>query len=49
MAKVDAKDPFCEQTHPVKKHGLGRTGHQRYRFADGAFNSSTRTVPAPPV
>ncbi|MGI3089749.1 IS1 family transposase, partial [Yersinia pseudotuberculosis] len=28
MAKVDVKCPFCEQFHPVKKHGPGRTGHQ---------------------
>ncbi|MCE4114831.1 IS1 family transposase, partial [Yersinia pseudotuberculosis] len=26
MAKVDVKCPFCEQFHPVKKHGPGRTG-----------------------
>ncbi|CRY69761.1 insertion sequence protein [Yersinia pekkanenii] len=31
MAKVDVKCPFCEQSHPVKKHGPGRSGHQRYR------------------
>ncbi|HDL6963773.1 TPA: IS1 family transposase, partial [Yersinia enterocolitica] len=31
MAKVDVKCPFCEQAHSVKKHGPGRTGHQRYR------------------
>ncbi|MGF7483996.1 IS1 family transposase [Providencia sp. SP181] len=31
MAKVDVKCPFCQQTSPVKKHGLGSTGHQRYR------------------
>ncbi|WP_050094076.1 IS1-like element transposase, partial [Yersinia pseudotuberculosis] len=31
MAKVDVKCPFCEQPHPVKKHGPERTGHQRYR------------------
>lgn len=31
MAKVDVKYPFCKQTAPVKKHGLGSTGHQRYR------------------
>ncbi|EKT62484.1 insertion sequence protein [Providencia alcalifaciens Dmel2] len=34
MAKVDVKCPFCQQTHPVKKHGLGSTGHQRYRCQD---------------
>lgn len=34
MAKVDIKCPFCQQTHPVKKHGLGSTGHQRYRCQD---------------
>ncbi|MGJ0630397.1 IS1 family transposase, partial [Xenorhabdus bovienii] len=31
MAKVDVKCPFCQQTPPVKKQGLGSTGHQRYR------------------
>lgn len=31
MAKVDVKCPFCEQTESVKKHGLGKAGHQRYR------------------
>lgn len=31
MAKVDAKCPICAQTVPVKKHGLGNSGHQRYR------------------
>ena len=31
MAKVDVKCPFCEQIASVKKHGLGSTGHQRYR------------------
>ncbi|MBC3382239.1 IS1 family transposase [Serratia fonticola] len=31
MAKVDVKCPFCEQTESVKKHGLGKVGHQRYR------------------
>ena len=31
MAKVDVKCPFCKQTAPVKKHGLGSSGHQRYR------------------
>lgn len=31
MAKVDVKCPFCEQTVSVKKHGLRKAGHQRYR------------------
>ncbi|MFI0489024.1 MAG: IS1 family transposase, partial [Yersinia sp. (in: enterobacteria)] len=31
MAKIDVKCPFCKQTAPVKKHGLGSSGHQRYR------------------
>jgi len=31
MAKVDVKCPFCEQPESVKKHGQGKTGHQRYR------------------
>lgn len=31
MAKVDVRCPFCQQTPPVKKHGLGSTCHQRYR------------------
>ncbi|MFI0489654.1 MAG: IS1 family transposase, partial [Yersinia sp. (in: enterobacteria)] len=31
MAKVDVKCPFCKQTASVKKHGLGSSGHQRYR------------------
>jgi transposase len=31
MAKIDVKCPFCEQTESVKKHGQGKTGHQRYR------------------
>lgn len=31
MAKVDVKCLFCEQTESVKKHGQGKTGHQRYR------------------
>ncbi|MEQ5221366.1 IS1 family transposase, partial [Providencia alcalifaciens] len=26
MAKVDVRCPFCLQTPPVKKHGLGCTG-----------------------
>ncbi|MGL5952305.1 MAG: IS1 family transposase, partial [Providencia rustigianii] len=26
MAKVDVRCPFCQQTPPVKKHGLGSTG-----------------------
>lgn len=25
MAKVDVRCPFCQQTPPVKKHGLGST------------------------
>ena len=31
MATIDVKCPFCEQTDPVKKHGPGSTGHQRFR------------------
>lgn len=31
MAKVDVKCPFCERTDPVKKHGYGKSGYQRYR------------------
>lgn len=31
MAKVDVKCRFCEQTEPVKKHGNGTGGYQRYR------------------
>lgn len=31
MAKVDVRCPFCEMTAPVKKHGYGNGGHQRYR------------------
>ncbi|WP_291970399.1 IS1 family transposase [Candidatus Symbiopectobacterium sp.] len=31
MAKVDIRCPFCEQTSPVKKHGYGKSVHQRYR------------------
>lgn len=31
MARVNVTCPFCEQTTPVKKHGLGSTGRQRYR------------------
>lgn len=31
MAKVVVRCPFCEQTHPVKKHGFGKGGYQRYR------------------
>ncbi|WP_367273026.1 IS1 family transposase, partial [Candidatus Symbiopectobacterium sp.] len=31
MAKFDVRCPFCEQTSPVKKHGYGKSGHQRYR------------------
>ncbi|WP_291969720.1 IS1 family transposase [Candidatus Symbiopectobacterium sp.] len=31
MAKVDVRCLFCEQTSPVKKHGYGKSGHQRYR------------------
>lgn len=34
MTKVDVKCPFCQQTESVKKHGLGSTGHQRYRYQD---------------
>ncbi len=34
MAKDDVKCPFCLQTPPVKKHGLGNTGYQRYRCQD---------------
>lgn len=34
MAKVDVRCPFCLQTSSVKKHGLGSTGHQRYRYQD---------------
>ena len=30
MAKVDVRCPFCGQTGPVKKHGYGKSGHQRY-------------------
>jgi transposase len=30
IAKVDVRCPFCEQTAPVKKHGYGKGGHQRY-------------------
>jgi len=30
MAKVYVRCPFCEQTGPVKKHGYGKSGHQRY-------------------
>ncbi|MBJ9970233.1 IS1 family transposase [Providencia rettgeri] len=28
---LSVKCPFCQQTSLVKKHGLGNTGHQRYR------------------
>ena len=31
MAKVGVKCSFCEQAGTVRKHGPGRTGHQRYR------------------
>lgn len=31
MATVEVKCPFCGQTDPVKKHGLGSIGHQRFR------------------
>ncbi len=31
MAKVDVKCAFCGQTGSVKKHGLGKAWHQRYR------------------
>lgn len=31
MAKVDVRCPFCEQKKPVKKHGYGKSAHQRYR------------------
>ncbi|MGL9751569.1 MAG: IS1 family transposase [Symbiopectobacterium sp.] len=31
MANVDVRCPFCEQTASVKKHGYGKSGHQRYR------------------
>lgn len=31
MVKVGVKCPFCEQAESVKKHGMGTTGHQRYR------------------
>lgn len=31
MAKVDVKCPFCGQTESVKKHGLEKAKHQRYR------------------
>lgn len=34
MAKVDVRCPFYLQTPPVKKNGLGSTGHQRYRCQD---------------
>lgn len=34
MAKVNVRCPFCQQTSSVKKHGLGSTGHQRYRCQD---------------
>lgn len=34
MAKVDVRCPFCQQFPSVKKHGLGSTGHQRYRCQD---------------
>ncbi|MGL9751853.1 MAG: IS1 family transposase [Symbiopectobacterium sp.] len=30
MANVDVRCPFCEQTASVKKHGYGKSGHQRY-------------------
>lgn len=31
MVKVDVTCPICAQTVSVKKHGLGSSGHQRYR------------------
>ncbi|MDF7679644.1 IS1 family transposase [Enterobacteriaceae bacterium ESL0689] len=31
MAKIDVACPFCKQTEPVKKYGLGKSGFQRYR------------------
>jgi transposase len=31
MAKIDVKGAFCEQAEYVKKYGLGKVGHQRYR------------------
>ena len=31
MAKVDVKCPCCGQSEPVKKHGMGKAKHQRYR------------------
>ena len=31
MAKIDEKCPFCERKDLVKKHGYGKSGHQRYR------------------
>lgn len=34
MAKVDVRCQFCQQTPPVKRHGLESTGYQRYRCQD---------------
>lgn len=34
MAKVDVECPFCGQTEAVKKHGMGKARHQRYRCLD---------------
>ncbi|OKP00182.1 transposase [Xenorhabdus eapokensis] len=31
MATVEVKCRFCHQTKYVKKHGIGKGGHQRYR------------------
>ncbi|BET97370.1 hypothetical protein TCT1_22910 [Xenorhabdus sp. TCT-1] len=31
MATVEVKCRFCHQTKDVKKHGIGKGGHQRYR------------------
>ena len=34
MATIEVACRFCEQTKPVKKHGTGLTGHQRFRCLD---------------
>ncbi|WP_370630302.1 IS1 family transposase [Xenorhabdus sp. PB61.4] len=41
MATVEVKCRFCHQTKSIKKHGIGKGGHQRYRCGSVALLSET--------
>jgi transposase-like protein len=34
MVTIKVPCRFCKKTHPVSKHAMGITGHQRYRYIE---------------